>query len=97
MSGFGFQANQVITLRKSRSEKLTTTMIPRKPPRVWGNIFPKPQIGRLQGGPAPNQLTAEKSEGVASSLKRQNRIKQGEGDPKLAGAILELAQGCHQL
>lgn len=73
-------------------------MIPRKPPRVRGNIFPRPQVNKFQRDTLSCELSAENSKGIENSVKNgQHRLKQGEGDPKLAGAILELAQGPHSL
>ena len=68
-------------------------MIPRKPPRI---LFPKLSIKKVEEQAASGEITPEKSERTIKHLKshyNQNRLKEGEADPKLAGAILELAQG----
>ena len=69
-------------------------MIPRKPPRI---PFPKSLIKKVEEQAASGEITPERSERATNYLKcryyNHNRLKEGEADPKLAGAILELAQG----
>jgi hypothetical protein len=84
------------------------TMIPRKPPRV---PFPKARLYSVQSNLEPaeissgktenaGEITSETTEKAANSQKfyhNQNRLKPGQSDPKLAGAILELTQGIPHL
>ena len=73
-------------------------MIPRKPPRI---PFPKLSIKMVEEKVASGEISPENSEKTINHLKSryfsQNRLKEGEADPKLAGAILELAQGSDPL
>ena len=69
-------------------------MIPRKPPRI---PFPKRQIENIRADVSAGTISEERAEKSISFLKtrfyNQDRIKEGQADPKLAGAILELAHG----
>ena len=60
-------------------------------------IFPKLPIVKIQRLAALKRLPCENSEKSIKSLKsrinQKARVKEGQADPKLAGAILELAQG----
>ena len=69
-------------------------MVPRKPPKVRGIIFPRNRTIKHEGGTASAESSAATEGGIGNpSEPRQYKRKQGEGDPKLAAAILELAQG----
>jgi hypothetical protein len=69
-------------------------MIPRKPPRI---PFPKTQIQKIQSDVSSGAVSEEAAQKSIEFLKlryyNQNRLKLGQPDPKLAGAIVELAQG----
>jgi hypothetical protein len=83
-------------------------MIPRKPPRI---PFPKARFYSVESKPEATEIssrqtenaggnTPETTEKAADSQKfyhKQNRLKPGQSDPKLASAILELAQGIPHL
>jgi hypothetical protein len=93
---FGFPGQPVPTaIEKVDPKKFTIeTMIPRKPPRL---PFPKIQINKVQEQLESGEITSEKSEKTINFLKsryyNQHRRKEGEGDPKFAAAVLELAEG----
>ena len=93
----GFRANEFIHHTKKDIRKVSSsTMIPRKPPRL---PFPRLAIKKVEEQVSSGEITPEKSQRTINYLKsryyNQNRLKEGEADPKLAGAILELAQGSH--
>lgn len=66
-------------------------MIPRRIP------FPKRQIERIEKQLAAGELPQENAEKAITFFKsryfNQNRLKRGEGDPKLARGVLQLVQG----
>jgi hypothetical protein len=69
-------------------------MLPRRLSRL---IYPKPQF-MIKEKPSKSKLpgsAAERSGPKREIMQppKQIRVKEGEGDPKLAGAILELVQG----
>jgi len=69
-------------------------MIPRRLPRI---PFPKTQIQKIESDVSSGVLSEEQGQKSIHALKmrcyNQDRVKQGEPDPKLAGAILDLVQG----
>jgi hypothetical protein len=69
-------------------------MLPRKALRL---PFPKRQIQKAESDAQAGVITPETSQKIINFYKtryyRQQTLKPGEGDPKLASAIIELAQG----
>jgi hypothetical protein len=69
-------------------------MIPRRPPRF---LYPKQLIQKTQSEAESGKIPPEKAEKTINFLKsryqNQNKIKEGQSDPKLAAAIIELAEG----
>jgi hypothetical protein len=69
-------------------------IIPRKPPPFF---YPKQLIKNTQDKVKSGTLTEEQAEKkirfLNSHYQTKNQLKSGESDPKLAAAIIELADG----
>jgi hypothetical protein len=81
----------------SRQQPTSTMRLPRRPLRVF---YPRTQFMiKDKKPPALKQRTAEDDERPKKKKvnhvqpPRKVRVREGEADPKLAGAILELVQG----
>jgi hypothetical protein len=71
-------------------------MIPTRPPRI---PFPKAQIQKIENDVSSGVLSEDQGQKSIQFIKtryyNQDRLKEGQPDPKLAGAILELARGIY--